>query len=110
MGLLWRGGEACPACQVGRNRSRTGLLLRGPLGCMHFQWSGVWEVGGARAPGSPYLQAGPVPTIQTTCAGENGPCPLSSHRAKPYGIRVGLSLLLPKGICGLGNACEQKQT
>lgn len=47
-----------------------GLLLRGPLGCMHFQWSGVWEVGGARAPGSPYLHTGPVPTIQTTCARE----------------------------------------
>ena len=69
---------------------------------MHFQWSGVREVGGARAPGSPYLQAGPVPTIQTTCAGQNGPCSLSRHRARPYGIRVGLSRLLPKGICGLG--------
>lgn len=62
-------------------------------------------------PGTPY----PLPSWSSPnytnhmCRGEWA-LQLSSHRARPHGIHVGPSLLLPKGICGSGNDYEQKQT
>ena len=44
------GGDACPTCQVGRSRSRTGLLLRGPPGVHAL--SMVRGPGGRRGPSS----------------------------------------------------------